>query len=422
MMKQAGQRGPHNPTGGPTFPCRCVPTERRSSHERTDFLRCLLERSQEVAEADGAAAMFLEAGQFRVAAATGVLDPLCGRSYPAPGSIVERALRLRGPVVANDLSDAQPARLPLFELAGAERALAVPIGWPAEGEAVLVLAAGAGRRPFGEEDLGVAERLVDQVSSALESVVLQRELRRRDERIESLRVELEQALQTRRRFLAAFNHELRTPLNAIVCYNDLLVEGVLGPLNARQQHAVLRIAAAGRRLRDLIEALFDLTELESGKVCVDVAPVELRAIAEGVLSRVRQEAEERGVSLAVEAEGADARVETDAAKVERILLSLYRHVLDALGSGAALTVRIGPHADGVRVAVTDAAARPAPDGPEHSAREPGPLTPELAGTGPGLPLAARLAELLGGRILAQGRSGEALALYLHLPARVPVQA
>src|SRR5690625_7891878 len=78
-----------------------------------------------------------------------------------------------------------------------------------------------------------------------------------------LELELEELLRVRQRFLWTFSHELRTPLNVILCYNDLMTSGVLGPLNERQELATTRMAASITQLKELVEGVFELSEIES---------------------------------------------------------------------------------------------------------------------------------------------------------------
>src|ERR1700693_4889159 len=86
--------------------------------------------------------------------------------------------------------------------------------------------------------------------------------------------ELQNAAETKDRFLASMSHELRTPLNAILGFTGTLLMGLPGPLTPDQKKQLQIIQASARHLLSLINDLLDLAKIESGRVELNLEPVE----------------------------------------------------------------------------------------------------------------------------------------------------
>jgi signal transduction histidine kinase len=237
----------------------------------------------------------------------------------------------------------------------------------------------------------------------------------------SLEAELEKTRRARRRFFWAFSHELRTPLNVILCYNDLLSNEVLGPLNERQQQATTRMAASIRQLKQLMEGIFELSELESRSVAVAAERVELRALAESVVAELQPLAHARGLYLRVEGEEPEVATTTDGVRLRRILLNICMNALQMTTQGGAV-IRVGTVAGRARIDVVDT-------GPGLDEVEREQIFEEFAQFGPAqrhaglaLALAHRLALVLGAELEVSGKKGEGSIFTLSLPARLKVAA
>lgn len=230
-----------------------------------------------------------------------------------------------------------------------------------------------------------------------------------------LEAELERMRRVRQRFFWAFNHEVRTPLNVILCYNDLLVSGVLGPLNERQEFAAARMAASITQLKELVEGVFELSEIESRAVAIAAEPVALCDLAREVAAELATVAVARGLYLRVEVV---ERVETisDLTKVRRILVNLCTNALQLTSAGGVM-IRVGSEGGRPRVDIVDTS-----DGLDERERER--VFEEFAQVGPtqqhaglNLALAYRLTLLLGAEIEVTSRKGEGTIFSLLLPAR-----
>lgn len=235
-----------------------------------------------------------------------------------------------------------------------------------------------------------------------------------------LQDELERARRARQRFFWAFNHELRTPLNVILCYNDLLASEILGRLNAEQELAVTRMAASISQLKQLVEGIFELSEIESRAVPVAAEPVELGALVADVVAELEPMAIAKGLYLRMEGEMAVTPV-TDGPKVRRILVSLCAGALHLTGEGG-VTLRVRSGEQRVSIDVVDTGHGLDEAEREQIFEEFAKISPSPQHTGLNLALAYRLALLLGAELEVTSRKGHGSVYSLHLPARLEVAA
>jgi signal transduction histidine kinase len=220
------------------------------------------------------------------------------------------------------------------------------------------------------------------------------------------------ASQAKSDFLANMSHELRTPLAAMIGWAELLDDHGGVPVSpADRARAVETVRASGRHLLGLITDILDLSKVEAGRVeveAIDMSVVELLSEVEGLL---RPRAVEKGLSLAL-AVGTPfpSRIVSDPTRLRQILLNLVGNALKFTQYGfVVVTVGARLPRDGATSAmgqlildVEDSGRGMAPD---EAARVFTPFTQGDAsitrlhgGTGLGLTISRRLAQLLGGDI------------------------
>jgi signal transduction histidine kinase len=245
----------------------------------------------------------------------------------------------------------------------------------------------------------------------------------------------EESESLRGRFFAAMSHELRTPVNAVMGYNDLLLAGIYGPLTEAQENGIQRSQRAARHLLELLTDVLDLSKLEAGKMDIIAEPVRLDELLEDLLVTVRPMADERKCELRMDRMDCACSVETDPRRLRQILLNLLSNATkygaggpvivhcSTLPHGAPITTTAGPRGgrrrtagDAIVIAVTDNGPGIAPDDQQRIFEEfvqlPG-QTP--GGTGLGLPISRRLAELLGGTLTVESTLGRGSTFSVTLP-------
>lgn len=245
-------------------------------------------------------------------------------------------------------------------------------------------------------------------------------LHRAESQTRRAEAERERAVASRGRFFAAMSHELRTPINAIMGYNELILDGIYGPLESRQRGGLERSQRAARHLLELVNDVLDLSKLEAGKL--DLAPEEVRVpdLIQDLFATVRPLADERGSALQLIFDDCVEPIVTDPRRLRQILLNLFSNAFK-FGAGNPVNVRcVEQEEDGVVVEVEDRGVGIAADDHERIFEEFVQLSDqERAGTGLGLPISRALAELLGGKLELDSRPGEGSVFRLHLPRRIP---
>jgi signal transduction histidine kinase len=258
------------------------------------------------------------------------------------------------------------------------------------------------------EELQARKAEVDRLNRELEEtnrgvVALYAEL---EEKAEALR----RASDMKTRFISNVSHELRTPISSILTLSRLLLDHIDGPLNGEQEKQVLFIRKSGEALQELIDDLLDLAKIESGRV--DVQPTrfsvaELFGALRGMLRPLRVH---EGVALHFEEAEGLPELHTDERKLSQILRNLISNALKFTQQGEVRVSAVpGPGAT-VVFSVRDTGVGIAPEDQERIFEEfvqvEGPHQQGVKGTGLGLPLSRRLAELLGGSLGVDSRPGE----------------
>ncbi len=235
-------------------------------------------------------------------------------------------------------------------------------------------------------------------------------------------IELENAIQAKDRFLASMSHELRTPLNAIMGFTGTLLMRLPGPLTSEQEKQLNIVQTSARHLLSLINDLLDLAKIESGKVELEFEPVSCLGLIAEVADVLRPQAEKKGLSFVVSVPDTDLIVKTDRRSLNQILLNLANNAVKFTAQGS-VRLALLKRCDGDR---TEAEFQVVDTGVGIKQEEQDELFQAFTqvgrasrrrheGTGLGLHLSQKLAELLGGRISFQSEFNKGSSFSLILP-------
>jgi PAS domain S-box-containing protein len=260
------------------------------------------------------------------------------------------------------------------------------------------------------------ERLREQAISLAQSTA---ELKALNEELSERQLQLERALSARNRFYASMSHELRTPINAVLGYSTLLLENIYGPLNDKQQEGIARTHKAARHLLELVNDVLDLSKIEAGKMDVRFQPVSIPAVIDDLLVTVRPLADAHRSPLRIEPQASDEPlvIVSDPRRLRQILLNLISNAIK-FGKEKPIRVTYGRRPDGgVLIEVIDQGDGISPVDQERIFQEFVQLgkTQLTEGTGLGLPISRRLAELLQGSLTLESRAGQGCTFRLSLP-------
>jgi two-component system, sensor histidine kinase len=230
-------------------------------------------------------------------------------------------------------------------------------------------------------------------------------------------IALEQAMGARNRFYASMSHELRTPINAVIGYSTLMLDNIYGPLNAKQKEGLQRTLKAARHLLELVNDVLDLSKIEAGKIELSLQPVLFPSLIEDLFVTVRPLADEYGSSLGLEMEGESFNIVSDPRRVRQILLNLLSNAIK-FGEGKPIRVLCKQGENkGVEIEVVDEGVGIANDDITRIFEEFVQVSEsKQPGTGLGLPISRRLAQLLDGFLTVDSVPGEGSTFRLTLPA------
>jgi PAS domain S-box-containing protein len=243
-------------------------------------------------------------------------------------------------------------------------------------------------------------------------------LRALNEELAERQAELERAMAARSRFYASMSHELRTPINAVLGYSTLLLENIYGPLNEKQAEGISRTHKAAKHLLELVNDVLDLSKIEAGKIDLRLQPVNFPQLVDDLFVTVRPLADQYGSALTLQHEGDPLQVTSDPRRLRQILLNLLSNAIK-FGRGEPIAVKSrGTDDGGVVLEVRDHGEGIAPADLEKIFEEFVQLgkTQLTEGTGLGLPISRRLAEMMGGQLEVASTLGEGSTFRLVLPA------
>jgi signal transduction histidine kinase/CheY-like chemotaxis protein len=237
-----------------------------------------------------------------------------------------------------------------------------------------------------------------------------------DERADHLR----RADDLKTRFLSNMSHEFRTPLNSILALSRILLDRMDGPLTDEQERQLSFIRKAAEDLSELVNDLLDLAKVEAGKIVIRPGDCSIEKLFGTLRGMLRPLLVNPAVTLVFE-EAADLPpITTDEAKVSQIVRNFISNALKFTEKGEVrVSARLTPDAAAVAIAVIDTGigiARADQDAIfEEFAQLEHQMQRRVKGTGLGLPLARRLAHLLGGRITVESELGVGSTFTLVLP-------
>ena len=240
-----------------------------------------------------------------------------------------------------------------------------------------------------------------------------------DEKAEHLR----RADEMKSKFLSNMTHEFQTPLNSILALTRLLIDRTDGELTDEQEKQVRYIRQATEDLSELVHDLLDLAKVEAGKVTLRPTAFALHELFGALRGLMRPVQVNEAVALVFENVEHIPPLFTDEGKISQILRNYISNALKFTERGS---VRVSAAVDGggtVILRVTDTGIGIAKADQARLFQEfgqvPNRLQAKVRGTGLGLSLSKRLAELLGGSVGVESAPGEGSTFWVRIPMTAP---
>jgi len=342
-----------------------------------------------------------------------VLRPV---GVPLEGSAAGWVYRRAQPLIIQDVKVDQRHFKVVDRLTKHETHSLVAVPLMVRGEVVGVLEAlnKKDEAHYTEQDLTLLETLGALAAQAMKNANLQRKVR-------TTSIELAELERLKTDFIAITSHELRTPLGLILGHATFLRE-LAGAQYSQQLDIIIRNAT---KLKEIVENLSDVDNIQTGAARVRRQKVSLAKIAEDVTFLFQDEANSRNITLTCEAGEVPCYVNADESKLNIALSNLVKNSIQFTEAGGRVIVKIQEDTGHFKVSVTDnGIGIPVSDLPrvfERFFQVETHLTRRYGGMGLGLSVAKAMIELHGGRIWVDSEEGKGSTFTFLLPMEHPKQ-
>jgi signal transduction histidine kinase len=331
---------------------------------------------------------------------------------PSSRSPVVEVLRTGRPRLMTAIGESELASLTgssphgdrLREL-GLSSALIVPLTARGRTLGAISLARSGNTTAYAESDVAVVEELARRAALAVDNARLYREARRE--------------AKARERTLGVVSHDLRNALNAAILHSEMLLDLSAEQLaggHGRKQMVGLRRSLD--HMHRLVQDLLDLENIESGRLSLEFAPLDLRLLGAEIEELFAPLAHDRGIDLAVELGAELGPIRADHVRVVQVIANLVTNALDHTPAGGRIHVGASLDGNSVRFRVEDNGVGIAPADLQHvfdrhwRGTQP---TRRLGGSGLGLTIVRGLVQAHDGETWVESSAGTGSTFYFTLP-------
>jgi signal transduction histidine kinase len=236
---------------------------------------------------------------------------------------------------------------------------------------------------------------------------------------------LEAADRLKSEFISSVSYELRTPLTTIIGFAEILSNLYFGSLNPRQLEYCRGILVSSERLLAIIDDMLDLASIEAGKMSLELAPLDARALVDEVAAVMQDMARSQDLRLSAEYPAEMPTIEGDERRLKQALCNLVSNAIKFTPAGGSIKVAAQMDGDmtllsvsdtGVGIPVEDQArvfeafTRVRPESDQGSGKR--------SGAGLGLSLVKHIFELHGGRVWIESTPGRGTTVVCAVPMRL----
>jgi PAS domain S-box-containing protein len=270
-------------------------------------------------------------------------------------------------------------------------------------------------------ELEIEERQRAEAALQQERTMLAQRVEERTAELSAANAQLARAARLKDEFLASMSHELRTPLNAVLGISEALQENVYGPLTDPQRQAVHSVEESGRHLLDLINDILDLSKIEAGKLHLEMEPMSVENVCQASLRFIKPEAHKKRLKLTASIDPAAAIITADMRRLKQILVNLLSNAVKFTPEDGAVGLQVTADTvqNAIHFSIWDTGIG-IPSKKLSTLFQPfvqldSKLSRRYSGTGLGLALVRRMAEMHGGSVSVESQPGQGSRFTVSLP-------
>jgi len=265
-----------------------------------------------------------------------------------------------------------------------------------------------------------AEEELRKYRKHLEELIKERtsELEEKTIELEEANIRLQELDRLKSMFIASMSHELRTPLNSIIGFTGILLKGMAGKLNEEQKKQLNMVYSSAKHLLALINDIIDLSKIEAGKIELAIEEFDLSSLVQEVKDSFMVAAEEKGLKISLKM-AERVIIKSDRRRVKQILMNLVGNAIKFTDKGK-IEIKVTKKDEMVEVAVRDTGIGIRKGDMKKLFKPFSQIYLEgrsKEGTGLGLYLSKKIADLLGGEIKAESEFGKGSVFTFTLPLK-----